>query len=277
MISTKRDYSCYNRVMDTELLIQTGLSKVQANIYLYLVKHGQSTPSEIATGIDENRTTVYSAAEKLEALGVISQKDRGKISAYVPNHPSVLESIAEKRLRKVARQAKNLESNLPSLINYYNEHQKTPGATTFYGQEGVKMIWDKIIATGQTFYFVRSRYDELADREALEEFKNSRVEARIESQDITPSEFTHNTNKELKDKYLLDRTLLPPSEYDSPVEIDIFGDNVAFINYADNGLSTLIESPEIADAMRQMFLFAKKYIRQSTKQDELDKKTDKTN
>ena len=53
--------------MDTELLIQTGLSKVQANIYLYLVKHGQSTPSEIATGIDENRTTVYSAAEKLEA------------------------------------------------------------------------------------------------------------------------------------------------------------------------------------------------------------------
>ena len=263
--------------MDTELLIQTGLSKVQANIYLYLVKHGQSTPSEIATGIDENRTTVYSAAEKLEALGVISQKDRGKISAYVPNHPSVLESIAEKRLRKVARQAKNLESNLPSLINYYNEHQKTPGATTFYGQEGVKMIWDKIIATGQTFYFVRSRYDELADREALEEFKNSRVEAGIESQDITPSEFTHNTNKELKDKYLLDRTLLPPSEYDSPVEIDIFGDNVAFINYADNGLSTLIESPEIADAMRQMFLFAKKYIRQSTKQDELDKKTDKAN
>ena len=277
MISTKRDYSCYNRVMDTELLMQTGLSKVQANIYLYLIKHGQSTPSEIATGIDENRTTVYSAAEKLEALGVISQKDRGKISAYVPNHPSVLESIAEKRLRKVARQAKNLESNLPSLINYYNEHQKTPGATTFYGQEGVKMIWDKIIATGQTFYFVRSRYDELADREALEEFKNSRVEARIESQDITPSEFTHNTNKELKDKYLLDRTLLPPSEYDSPVEIDIFGDNVAFINYADNGMSTLIESPEIADAMRQMFLFAKKYIRQSTKQDDLDKKTNKTN
>ena len=42
-------------------------------------------------------------------------------------------------------------------------------------------------------------------------------------------------------------------------------------------MSTLIESPEIADAMRQMFLFAKKYIRQSTKQDELDKKTDKTN
>ena len=55
------------------------------------------------------------------------------------------------------------------------------------------------------------------------------------------------------------------------VEIDIFGDNVAFINYSKNGMSTLIESPEIADAMRQFFLFAKKYIRKSTDQDELDK------
>lgn len=261
--------------MNTELLVQIGLSEVQAKIYLYLIKHGQSTPAEIATGVDENRTTVYSAAEKLEKLGIITQKDRGKVSAYVSNHPSVLESLAEKRLRSVARQVKNLESNLPSLINYYNEYQSTPGATTFYGNEGVKMIWDKVIATKAPYYFVRSRYDEIADRDALEEFKNSRVEAGIESQDITPSEFTHNKNTILKEKYLLDRTLLPPNEYDSPVEIDIFGDNVAFINYSKDGMSTLIESPEIADAMRQMFLFAKKYIRQATDQDAIDREITK--
>ena len=259
-----------NMGMDIEILTQAGLSEVQAKIYLYLIKHGQSTPTEIATGVGENRTTVYSAAEKLEMLGVISQKDRGKIAAYVPNHPSALESIAEKRLRKAARQAKNLEGNLPSLVNYYNEHQSTPGATTFYGMEGVKMIWDKVIATKKTYYFVRSRYDEIADRDALEDFKKARTEAGIESEDITPSEFTTNTNQDVKKWLLNSRTLLPPGEYDSPVEIDIFGDNVAFINYEKNGMSTLIESPEIADAMRQVFLFAKKYIRKATDQDALD-------
>ena len=260
--------------MNTELLVQTGLSEVQARIYLYLIKNGQSTPAEIANGIDENRTTVYSAAEKLEKLGIITQKDRGKVSAYVPNHPSVLESITEKRLRNVARQAKNLESNLPSLINYYNEYQSTPGATTFYGNEGVKMIWDKVIATKAPYYFVRSKYDEVADEKSLEEFKNNRVKAGIEADNITPLEFTKNDNTEMKEKYLLTRTLLPPDEYDSPVEIDIFGDNVAFINYSRNGMSTLIESPDIADAMRQMFLFAKKYIRKATNQDELNKTID---
>lgn len=256
--------------MDIELLMQTGLSEVQAKIYLYLIEHGQSTPAKIAAGVDENRTTVYSAASKLEELGIISEKDKGKVTAYIPNHPSVLESIAEKRLRKVARQAKNLESNLPSLINFYNEHQNTPGTTTFYGQEGVKMIWDKVIATKKPYYFVRSRHDVIANREMLQEFKNARVEAGIASEDITPSEFTDNNSKEMLQKYSLTRTLLPPNEYDSPVEIDIFGDNVAFINFSKDGMSTLIESPEIADAMRQMFLFAKKYIRKSTNQDELD-------
>lgn len=257
--------------METDLLVQTGLSEVQAKIYLYLIKHGQSTPTEIATGVDENRTTIYSAAEKLEELGIISQKDRGKIAAYVPNHPSVLESIAEKRLRKVARQAKNLEGNLPSLINFYNEHQSTPGATTFYGREGVKMIYDKIVATGATFYFVRSPFDEKGASEDLEAHKKARVEAGIKAENITPSEFTTYTKEDEK-KWSVTRTFLPPDNYNSPVEIDIFGDNVAFINYEKNGMSTLIESPEIADAMRQFFLFAKKYIRKATDQDGLEKK-----
>lgn len=256
--------------MDKDLLIQIGFSEIQAKIYLYLIQYGRSTPTEIADGIGEKRTTIYSAAEKLEKLGIISKEEKGKVAAFIPNHPAVLEKIAEKRLRVVAREAKNLESSLPSLINFYNEYQSTPGATTFYGQEGVKMIYDKILATGETFYFIRSRYDEIANHEALEEFKQARVAAGIHSEDITPSEFTDNSNKEMKEKFLLTRTLLPPGEYDCPVEIDIFGDNVAFINYQKDGMSTLIESPEIADAMRQLFLFAKKYIRKATDQSDLD-------
>lgn len=263
--------------MDIDILVNTGLSSLQAKIYLYLIENGQSTPSEIAKNIDENRTTVYSALEKLEKLGIVSQKDKGKISAYIPNHPSVLESIAEKRLRSVARQTRNLESNLPSIINYYHEHRSEPGATTFYGQEGVKKIWDKVITTKETYYFIRSKYDKLTNHALLRNFKKSRLEFGIKSKDITPAEFTKNTNKDAKKWLLDDRTLLPPGEYDSPVEIDIFGDNVAFINHAKNGMSTLIESPEIADAMRQFFLFSRKYIKKATDQAALDDEINKRN
>ena len=61
----KISFILYNILMDIDLLTKAGLSKIQANIYLYLIEHGQSTPTEIAKGIGENRTTIYSAAEKL--------------------------------------------------------------------------------------------------------------------------------------------------------------------------------------------------------------------
>ena len=244
--------------MDIETLKQIGLTESQARIYLYLIEHGQTTPTELADGTGEKRTTVYSLLERLASMGLVTEKPRGKISAFTPNHPSALERLAEKRLRLAARQVKNLEASLPALTNFYNQHQNEPGVTTFYGGEGIRMIWDKVIATKAPYYFIRSRYDESADKEALEKFKQERTEAGIEAEDITPSEFTRNTNSDTRKWLLFTRTLLPPGEYDSPVEIDIFGDNVAFINYNKDGMSTLIESPEIAEAMRQVFFFAKK-------------------
>ena len=256
--------------MNIDILTQAGLTATQAKIYLHLIQHGQSTPTEIAKAINEKRTTIYSAIEKLEALEVIKRQDCGKISAYIPCHPSVIENIAEKRLRLAARNVKNLEANLPSLINFYNKFQNEPGATTVYGEQGIRYIWDKVLSTGETYYFVRSRHDKISSREHLDEFKRRRAERGIKSENITSSDFINDTNKTMQDEFLLTRTLLPASEYDSPVEIDIFGNNVAFINYAKDGMSTIIESPEIADAMRQFFLIAKKYIRKSTDQTEMD-------
>ena len=248
------------------------MSDIRAKIYLFLIESEiQKTPTEIAEAIGENRTTIYSAAEKLEKLGLVSKKNRGKVTAYIPNHPSALESLAEKRLRLATRQVKNLETNLPSLINYYNAHQFTPGVSTFYGQEGIDFIYNKILTTGKTEYFIRSRYDESADIKKFEDFKRKRVEAGIEAKSISPSEFSRYSDEQAK-KFMLERTWLPADNYDSPVEIDIFGDNVAFINYAKNDMSTVIKSPEIADAMRQFFNFSAKYIKKATDEKSLPEK-----
>ncbi len=255
--------------MDIDVLRQIGLSEIQAKIYLWLIEHGQKTPSEIATGINEKRTTVYSALERLNNIGIITKKEKGKIASYSPNHPSMLEKIAERKLRIVAKQAKNLESSLPSLINYYNEHLDSPGAIVLYGQEGVDLIREKVIDTGKPFYFIRSTYDESMDMESLNAHKKARADAGIQSENITPAnpmDYANSEDKNMKIK----RNFIGTSDYASPIEIDIFGDNVAFINYEKNGMSALIESPEIADAMRQFFLFSKKYIKKAASQDKLN-------
>ncbi len=111
------------------------------------------------------------------------------------------ETIAKKRLRLVTKQIKNIESSLPTLINYYNECQSTPGATTFYGREGVKMIWNKVIATKAPYHFVRSCYDEVANKEDLDHFKKARIKADIHAENIAHSEFASYDKEEAK-KYI---------------------------------------------------------------------------
>lgn len=57
--------------------------------------------------------------------------------------------------------------------------------------------------------------------------------------------------------------------YSAPVEIDIFGDTVAFIDFENDGMSTMITSANIAEAMRQLFLIAKQMTDATTDQEQM--------
>jgi sugar-specific transcriptional regulator TrmB len=241
---------------------RAGLTESQAKAYLFLVEHGASTPIELAEGIGESRTNGYMITEKLEDQGLIVKNDGKKLS-YSPLHPSKIELLAEKRRKTIERSEQAVKKAMPELIDFYNASQHSPGVTTHYGADGPKVIYDKILSAKQPLMFVRSPQDDHQNPKTLNEFIAQRISAGITAEVISPMEFVKHTPKQ-DDKLLIKRTLLPKGEYDSPVEIDIFGDNVAFIDYDNDGMSTLIESRNIADAMRQVFQFAGKHVRLSS-------------
>jgi sugar-specific transcriptional regulator TrmB len=259
----------------SDIVKESGLTDLQARIYVHLIKSGQQTPNEIAKALQEHRTTVYSAVEKLTQLDIAKKEIKGKIAAYAPNHPSSLELLAEKRLRIAARQTKTLARSFHDLINFYNEHQHAPGITTYYGTEGAQLIRHKILDENATLYFIRSPYDTHEDPESILKYIEARIKKNIHAESISPSDHT-KIPKDQTTKWLQTRTLLPPKEYDSPVEIAIFGDKVAFIDHSQNAMSTLIDSPNIANAMKQFFQFAKKHIERSTDQPALLSKVEQT-
>ena len=52
--------------------------------------------------------------------------------------------------------------------------------------------------------------------------------------------------------FLYHRTFLPENHYSAPVEIDVYGNKVAFISYGDTQMATIIDSPPIAESLRQL-------------------------
>lgn len=242
--------------MDTTLLRKAGLTESQAKGYLALIEHGALTPVELAEKTDESRTNGYMIADKLVALGLATKKE-GKKALYTANHPSTLEVLAEKRRKVVERDEQTVKNGMASLINHFYKYQATPGVEVHYGGEGIETIRERTLKTGQELLFVRSPSDTGYDHEKMTRFIQARVAAGIKAQSIASVQDSKSSSREQLEAWLLDRTLLPGGWYDAPIEIDIFGDTVAFVDFDNDSMSTMVTSKNIAKAMRQLFLIAK--------------------
>ena len=57
---------------------------------------------------------------------------------------------------------------------------------------------------------------------------------------------------------------MPESAYTAPVEVDIYGHKVAFIAFGDTQMATIIDSPLIAEAMRQLHAMLQESYREQS-------------
>lgn len=61
-----------------------------------------------------------------------------------------------------------------------------------------------------------------------------------------------STHRHLDEKELSETIIVPKEKFWPEIEVNIYNDKVAFMNYAEN-MSVIIESKAIADAMRQAY------------------------
>lgn len=107
-----------------EELIEIGLNKTEAEIYLILLENNRLTPARISMITGINRSTVYAAAEELLKKGVIAEDLSGKTKYFVALRPeNFLDSIdrQSREIKKKEIRAKEIIRNLellPKSKNY---------------------------------------------------------------------------------------------------------------------------------------------------------------
>lgn len=239
--------------MDITILKKAGLTESQAKGYLALIEHGALSPAQLADHTGETRTNAYAIADKLVALGLATKKD-GKPATYSPAHPSALETLAEKRRRVVIANERTVKDNISPLIDLFYASTEIPGTQVYQGIDGIKQVYADTLKTKKDIYLVRTTADAVDLGETyLNNYRAKRASLGIHTYALTPDTEIgrqHATNGE-DDKMLFHRTILP-SDYTAPVELDIYGHKVALIAYGDTQMATIITSPPIAEAMRQL-------------------------
>lgn len=235
-----------------------GLTKEQAMVYETLVKNGPSPARSVQRKTGISRPLVYKVLDQLAEFGLVEKKDeKGQVSLFIPGHPLKLKDFVRNQKERAEDAERASEGTLDRLISDFNLVSGKPGVRFFEGVEGIKEIYEDILAVGEDFYFIRPIYEPVFKEKmegVIKDFVRERVKRGIKASALTPADVGLEGREPADDaKILLDRVWVDLSFYNSPVEINIYGQKISVISYSQELVGIIIESPQINRAFRQIF------------------------
>ncbi len=230
--------------MDTAFLEEIGLTKTEARIYLTVLDLGSAMAGTISQKSGIHRRSVYDALERLI--------EKGLISFITRNNRKWFEAVEPARLLQIAEE-KNIKQVIPELELKFSTAKEKQEAMFFKGKQGLKSVFDDQINEKKTIY-VLGAYEGASEviQYYFMHYDKKRKSARIPIKMIFPE--NSRGAKMLKDVPLSEVKFLP-EKYITPVGINVYGDKVATIVWADEPLAILINNKRIAEAYKKYFGF----------------------
>ncbi|MFA5155580.1 MAG: helix-turn-helix domain-containing protein [Patescibacteria group bacterium] len=229
-----------------QLLQKIGFSQNEAKVYLAALESGLDSAQNIAKRANLQRTTTYSVLGYLVEKGVIGQSRIRNKTRYKAEAPDKLLSLVN-NLRQ------EIEKKLPELEALYNGGETKPRILFYEGKSAIQNIYDdtlrekpsEILEWNTDAYFDYPTVDPV--------YIAKRMALNIRAKRIAGAGSRWHSKHKGYDQSELSETVIVPKDIFWPgIEVNIYNDKVAFLNYAEE-MSVIIESKAIAEAMRQAY------------------------
>lgn len=251
--------------MTEEQLHQLGLSPSQAKAYMLLVQEGRLTPAQLMTKTGESRTNAYMVLDRLAELGLAIKDEVQKKLVFRAGSPIALQKLAERARERAYTSEVKIKEAMPELLKYFNQYRNQPGVRFLQGRENLLRAYKEHLQAGGDAVVFRTTADDEYFGNDLYEYMEERAKQGITAELISPysESAAHYTsqNPHLKREV----TWVPAEAYTAPVEIFTYGSSTSITSFGDEAVATIIESQQIADAIRQIFALAKHGARQLDK------------
>lgn len=235
-----------------KLLADIGLSDKEVEIYLALLTLGSARVSEITQQAGVNRTSGYTILSALVEKGIVSVSGKKPRQEYTAEDPMALvgylgRTINEKQALLV--RAKAMVGELQMIHNKENR----PQVTFYEGVEGLKNVYENTLTATETirgFANVDQMHKGLPGY--FPEYYKRRSAAGIGIRAILSGN-QEGIERSEKDKQEKRKTVfVDPKQYNFVPEIDIYDNKIMIASWKEQ-LGIIIESDEIADAMKKIY------------------------
>lgn len=242
--------------MDKEVLKKIGLTDSEIEIYLDLVKHGDSLASEIANRIKISRTYVYDAIQNLI--------DKSLIVYVIKNNRRYFKALeAEKLLEYIDEQTTQLQKQkeeVNKLVKELKAFQKPvkekPIVEVFEGKEGLKTILNDIVNEGKDIigWGATDRIRKYLPDWFLERYIKEKAKKKL----ITRQLYVSGEGTLKGPGYIFKKL---PKEFSSPVTFGAYSNKIVIFFWSETPIVIRIRNKEIADSFRKHFEFLWKRIK----------------
>ncbi|MES2225459.1 MAG: helix-turn-helix domain-containing protein [Patescibacteria group bacterium] len=245
-------------------LISLGLSKREVGVYLAILKLGRGTVTQISRKAGINRTTGY------DILAALAQKDLVRLSGkepkeeYAAESPDKLIALLDSRLSETEQQLRTAKAFLPQLRAMHTV-QDRPQVRFYEGIEGLKEVYEDTLTATEPIVAYAAYEDMHATLgNYFPRYYERRAEKGISIRGIVPEttasleRASHNKDEKR------DIAIIPKEEFDITPDIEIYDNKIMIASWRDK-LGIIIESAEIAHAMKKVFELAWKEAKRSEK------------
>jgi sugar-specific transcriptional regulator TrmB len=234
-----------------QTLISLGFTDKEADVYLALLNMGKGTVSRIARAAGINRTTGYDILDSLVNKGLASISGKEPKQEYLAESPQKISALYQSQIKKDEVNLKLAESLIPQLSSIHNVAGR-PKVRFYEGKDGLQEVYEDTLTAHEAIR-AYANVDDM--HKALPNFfphyYHRRTQKGISIKAILPANKA-GVERASHDKSENRESALVPDKYYFSPEINIYDDKVMIASWRET-LGIIIESKEIADAMKKIF------------------------
>ncbi len=233
----------------------TGLSNNEVSAYLALLDLGKGTVSQISRKAGLNRTTGYDILDRLVAKRLVSISGKEPKQEYLAESPDRIENLLLDELEEKQNQLENARKTIPQLKSMHNVAGR-PQIRFYEGTEGLRQVYEDTLTSNEPIRAYASVDDvHKALPHYFPQYYKRRTQKNIPIRAIftdTPEgrELAKHDEEEIRQS-----SFVSSEKYGFHPEINIYDNKIMIASWREK-LGIIIESGEIADAMKKIFELA---------------------
>lgn len=232
-----------------------GFSEKESNVYISILILGKGTVSEISKKALINRTTGYDVLNYLLQKGLVNVSGKEPKQEYTVESPEKIFEYLNKQIQETHEKIKKAGDLVSGLSLLYN-HKNRPKIRFYEGLGGLKTVYEDTLTSSESiraYATVDDMHNTLPNY--FPEYYKRRAKNNIFIRAIVPATDIGKDRKSYDIEEKREIAFVPPEKYYFSPEINIYDNKVMIASWREK-LGIIIESEEIADAMKKIYELA---------------------